>query len=34
MRLAMAQTGIEDGPRGELDAALFKSADFMRNRPE
>lgn len=32
MRQAMADVGIEEGLRQELDAAFYKVADFMRNR--
>jgi len=31
---AMADVGIEEGMRKELEAAFFKTADFMRNQPE
>jgi len=31
---AMADVGIEKELRQELEAAFFKTADFMRNRPE
>ena len=31
---AMADVGIEEGMRQELEAAFFKTADFMRNQPE
>ena len=31
---AMADVGIEEGMRKELEAAFYKTADFMRNQPE
>jgi hemoglobin len=31
---AMEDVGIEEGMRKELEAAFFKTADFMRNQPE
>lgn len=31
---AMADVGIEEEMRKELEAAFFKTADFMRNQPE
>ena len=31
---AMEDVGIEEGMRQELEAAFFKTADFMRNQPE
>ena len=31
---AMEDVGIEEGIRQELEAAFFKTADFMRNQPE
>lgn len=31
---AMEDVGIEEELRGELKAAFFKTADFMRNQPE
>jgi hemoglobin len=31
---AMEDVGIEAGLRKELEAAFFKTADFMRNQPE
>lgn len=34
MTQAMADVGIEEGMRQELEAAFFKTADFMRNQPE
>ncbi len=32
MRRAMEEVGVEEGLRAQLDAALFKVADFMRNQ--
>lgn len=34
MRRAMQDSGLEAGLRAELEAAFFKTADFMRNQPE
>lgn len=34
MDQAMRDVGVEDALREELHAALFRTADFMRNRPE
>ena len=31
---AMADVGIEEGQRKELEAAFFKTADFMRNKED
>lgn len=31
---AMEDVGIEEGLRKELEAAFYKTADFMRNQPE
>ena len=31
---AMQEVGLEAGLRTELEQALFKTADFMRNQPE
>lgn len=31
---AMADVGIEESLRSELEAAFYKTADFMRNQPE
>jgi hemoglobin len=34
MTQAMEDVGIEEEMRQELEAAFFKTADFMRNQPE
>jgi hemoglobin len=34
MRRAMEDMGLEDELRAQLEAAFWKTADFMRNRPE
>ena len=34
MRGAMDEMGLEDDLKSQLDAAFWKTADFMRNRPE
>ncbi len=34
MTRAMEDVGIEEGLRRELEAAFYKTADFMRNRQE
>lgn len=34
MRQAMTDVGVEEGLRRELEQALLKVADFMRNRPD
>ena len=34
MRQAMEDVGIEESLRQELEAAFYKTADFMRNQPE
>lgn len=34
MKQAMDDVGIEDELRNQLEAAFFKTADFMRNREE
>jgi hemoglobin len=31
---AMQDVGIEESLRKELEAAFYKTADFMRNQPE
>lgn len=33
IKRAMEDVGIEQALRAELEAALFKTADFMRNKP-
>ena len=34
MRQAMEDVGLDEELRRQLDAALYKVADFMRNRPD
>jgi hemoglobin len=34
MRRAMEDVGLEEGLRQQLEAAFFKTADFMRNKED